>query len=61
MDSILALAYLSSENQMFWLSREGREIHSCSINLNCSNHFKVFKLFYKYAAYTELYILGLPA
>jgi hypothetical protein len=39
LDSISALAYISNENLMFWLSRDGREIHSCSFN--CSNHFKV--------------------
>lgn len=39
LDSISALAYISNENLMFWLSRDRREIHSCSFN--CSNHFKV--------------------
>lgn len=39
LDSISALAYISNENLMFWLSRDGREIQSCSFN--CSNQFKV--------------------
>ncbi|XP_065345977.1 proto-oncogene tyrosine-protein kinase ROS isoform X2 [Cloeon dipterum] len=41
-DSVSAVTYLASDEVIFWLSKEGREISSCRIN--CSNPSKVHQL-----------------
>ncbi|XP_059481438.1 proto-oncogene tyrosine-protein kinase ROS isoform X2 [Neocloeon triangulifer] len=41
-DSVSAVTYLASEGVVFWLSKEGREISSCT--LNCTISTKIYQL-----------------